>query len=183
MEGGITAWNGLIAEGIPDAGVNYFAPAGSPEELVALAWIMEDGSRRFYAEVADILKDDSAINLFQQLTKAEEHHKASLFKVYSEFTGKAEAPNFPRSVFSEPVDTNIMEGGMRVNEALQWAKKKDLSDILELSMAIETNSYDLYILMEKKMDDENSKKVFDLLSFEEKQHLDRLSKEFEERLE
>ena len=44
MEGGIRAWKGLVAEGIPEAGMAYFSPATRPEEMIALAWLLEDGS-------------------------------------------------------------------------------------------------------------------------------------------
>ena len=52
MEGGIKAWKGLVAEGAPESGMAYFSPATKPEELIALAWSLEDGSHKFYSELA-----------------------------------------------------------------------------------------------------------------------------------
>ena len=51
MQGGMRAWEGGVAEGAPEAGTAYFAAAGKPEEFIALAWMLEEGSRRFYAAV------------------------------------------------------------------------------------------------------------------------------------
>ena len=51
MEGGIHAWNGLRATGAPDAGMAYLEPAKRPEELIALAWMLEEGSSKFYEEM------------------------------------------------------------------------------------------------------------------------------------
>jgi len=48
-------------------------------------------------------------------------------------------------------------------------------EILELAISLETNSYDLYIKMERQIEDKNSKQVFVLLSREEKEHLARLA--------
>ncbi len=75
-----------------------------------------------------------------------------------------------------------MEGGMLVGEALQWAKGKRTTDILELSLALETSAYDLYLKMERQMKDQRSAQVFNLLSGEEKQHLERLSSLLEKRI-
>ncbi len=75
-----------------------------------------------------------------------------------------------------------MEGGMLVGEALQWAKGKGVTDILELSLSLETNSYDLYLKMEHQMKDQRSARVFSLLSGEEKEHLERLSSLLEKRI-
>jgi hypothetical protein len=48
MQGGINAWKGLVARGAPESGMAYFSPATKPEELIALAWLLGDGSRKFY---------------------------------------------------------------------------------------------------------------------------------------
>ena len=43
-KGGYKAWKGFVAKGVPEAGMAYFLPAAKPEELMALAWLLEDGS-------------------------------------------------------------------------------------------------------------------------------------------
>ena len=178
MEGGIQAWNGLVAKGIPEAGMAYFLPAAKPEELMALAWLLEDGSRKFYTEMSKRLEDPAAKTLYRGLMAEEEKHQESLFRIYQETTGPKADPGFPGSVISgEPAEA-YMEGGMRVNEALEWTEDKDLSDILELSVSLEVNSLDLYIKMERKVEDERAKKTFTVLAEEEKNHLSRLNSVF-----
>ena len=56
-----------------------------------------------------------------------------------------------------------------------WTKGKSTKDFLELSMSLETASYDLYIKMERRVEGENTKKVFGVLSREEKRHLEGLA--------
>jgi hypothetical protein len=61
MEGGIHAWKGLRATGAPDAGMAYFDPAKKPEELIALAWMLEEGSCKFYLEMGKKEKSPEAV--------------------------------------------------------------------------------------------------------------------------
>jgi rubrerythrin len=68
---------------------------------------------------------------------------------------------------------------MLISEALEWLKGKTLKDVLELCMSLETNSYDLYLKMERKVESNRTKQVFKTLSEEEKNHLDRLISMFE----
>jgi len=182
MEGGIRAWEGGVAEGLPDAGITYFTSAGKPEEFIALAWMLEEGSRRFYAEIPALVPDEGTKKLFRYLTTAEEHHKASLVKLYKTFAGEEPGQGFPGSIIPAEATGDIMEGGMRVSEALKWVKDKDSEAIFELSMALETNSYDLYIKMSRQMKDDKSRQVFDQLSKEEKKHLQLLAELFERKI-
>ena len=183
MEGGIKAWNGFVAKGVPEAGMAYFPPASKPEELVALAWMLEEGSRKFYAATTQTLQDPSARTLYADLVEDEERHKESLLRLYRETAGPKADPGFPGSVISgEPAGT-YMEGGIRVDEALKWTKEKEISDILELSLSLEVNSSDLYIEMERKVEDAKSKKTFQVLAEEEKEHLSRLNSAFKRTLE
>jgi rubrerythrin len=178
MEGGIRAWQGLVAEGIPEAGMAFFSPATRPEEMIALAWLLEDGSLKFYESLAEMMEEQEARGLFQNLKRSEENHKATLWKIYEEISGKAPTPEFADTVISKGPKGDVMEGGLLLSEALKWSKGKPLKDILELSMSLETNSYDLYLKMERKVEGRNAKRVFKTLSEEEKDHLQRLTSLF-----
>ena len=181
MEGGINGWKGFRAEGAPQSGMAYFSSAAMPEELMALAWYLEDGAYKFYSEMVKTLEDREAKAVFDELAAAEERHKTSLLKLYSELTGGTSEQEFPRSVIS-PESEDVMEGGMSVTEALRWTKGKELTKILELSLSLEANSFDLYIKMERQMKDQRSARAFQLLSKEEKLHLQRLSSLLEKRI-
>jgi len=182
MEGGINAWKGLKAEGAPQSGMAYFSPAAKPEELMALAWYLEDGAYKFYSEMTEALQDREAKDLFKELSRAEERHKVSLLRLYKEISGVTSDEGFPRSVITPGSEGDVMEGGMLVSEALKWTKGKKLTEILELSLSQETNSYDLYVKMRRQMKDQRSAQVFQILSEEEKQHLERLSSLLEKKI-
>ena len=120
MEGGINAWRGLVAKGAPDAGMAYFEPAKKTEELIALAWLLEEGSRKFYAEITRREKDQEAAGLFNELLADEEGHKASLSKLYQALSGQKPESGFPRSLISVDPGVEYLEGGMLLSEALEW---------------------------------------------------------------
>jgi sulfur-carrier protein adenylyltransferase/sulfurtransferase len=181
MEGGIRAWKGLVASRLPESGIAYFSAAAKPEEMVALAWFLENGSRRFYAELGRRLNEPGLSGLYAELASAEERHEATLLDLYREFAGAPPHDGFPKSVISVENEDDVMEGGMRVAEALRWTDGKSSAEVLELSLALETNSYDLYLNMERRLRDGPSSRVFRDLSAEEKQHLERLSSLLEER--
>jgi len=181
MEGGIRSWEGLVAGGEPEAGMAYFPDTAAPGELIKLAWVLEEGSRKFYSGLASLLGDDEAVSIFNDLMVAEERHKASLLNLNREFAGIEADKKFSHLIPSDEAG-DVMEGGMRVSEALRWAQEKSLHQTLELTMSLETNAYDLYIKMERRADHEKSKRVFTLLAKEEKLHLERLTKLFERKM-
>ena len=173
MEGGLRAWEGLAATGGPDAGMARFPEDAPVEELIALAWSLEEGSRKFYTELQALLTDREAVDLFQDLVVAEEHHQSALAELHRKFTGKTAGTG---------TSGDSMEGGMNVFEALEWARGKKLTDVLDLAMGLEINSYDLYIKMERRGSDTKAKELFSQLSVSEKVHLERLAGLLERKL-
>ncbi len=178
MSGGIDAWNGLKATGVPEAGMVVFSGSNTPEELVELAWTLEDGSRLFYEKVAELLDDPEAKSLFENLVAAEEQHKAILFKLYRDFSGSEDTDDSSFQKKSE----SLMEGGIQVSDGLEWARGKDARELLQFSMSLETNAYDLYLKMIHAVQNDNSQQVFKSLAEEERVHLEDMSKLFEKRV-
>ncbi len=176
MQGGIRAWEGVVAEGPPESGMAYFGDIVKPDELAMLAWMLEEGSRRFYVKLDEFLKDEEARQLFQSLAKAEESHEKTLAELYKTYSGG--------SAIEEklPADRDeVMEGGVRVDESLVWARDKDVPSIFEFAISLETNSFDLYIKMGRRFEGD-ARKVFTLLAGEEKKHLERLAKLLEKKI-
>jgi sulfur-carrier protein adenylyltransferase/sulfurtransferase len=182
MEGGIHAWNGRVAKGAPEAGMAHFAPASRIEELIALAWLLEEGSRKFYGEIEGTMKDLLTQNLFHTLGTAEERHKETLLATYLETMKLSADPNFPGSVISNLPPEDYLEGGIRLRAAVEWAKGSSPKEILEFSIAQEVNAQDLYLKMERAMGDPQAVKIFRSLAEEEKSHLDRLTVQLDKSL-
>ena len=182
MTGGIGAWEGIKASGVPESGMAHFTSASGTEELIALAWILEDGLEKFYTAVPGIIKDADAQKLFKNLINAEVQHKNTLFNLYRDVTGKEPPDDFPISIVPTDTPGDIMEGGMRVSEALEYIKDKKVAAVLELAVSLEANAYDLYMKMKRHVEDDKSKHVFEVLSGEEKSHLQRLTVMLEQKI-
>jgi rubrerythrin len=175
MEGGIRAWNGLRAAGPPEAGMAYFEPAQKPEEMIALAWILEEGACKFYNEIGKRQKGPDEAALFRELSEDEEKHKTSLFSIYQRRAGKGANPGFPHSLLSLESEIDYIEGGVILNKALDWAQGQELRDILDFSVSLEVNAIDLYIKMERRVEGVEAKEVFQALSNQERNHVKRLT--------
>jgi rubrerythrin len=63
-----------------------------------------------------------------------------------------------------------------------WADDKGVREILELSISLETGSYDRYQTLQRRVNDETSLKIFRTLAAEEKRHLGLLTELFEKYL-
>lgn len=175
MEGGIRAWEGLVAEGVPEAGMVHFPDSAGPFDLISLAWVLEDGSERFYSGLSAMLGEKEPGSIFLELTAAEEHHKDSLAVLYRELSGSEHGGEFPQKSLRNESKGDIMEGGMRVSEALDWCRGKEIHARLEIAISLEANSYDLYIKMGRRVEYPSAKRVFEVLSHEEKQHLGKMA--------
>ena len=63
MKGGIKAWQGLKAVGPAEVGIALLTGQETPEEIVILAYGMEEGLRSFYSEMASQGKDKEVEDL------------------------------------------------------------------------------------------------------------------------
>ena len=175
LSGGINAWDGTLAEGLPAEELTRFEQFTQPVQHAALAWCLEEGTRSFYAEVATLVRDAELSALFHDLVTAEEYHKATLLAVYEALRGAPAPADFPQGEIGDVATAGYMEGGMSVAEVLDWAQRRPAGQILELAMAVETNAFDRYLFLSHQLPDENSRRVFELLADEERRHLKRLA--------
>ena len=176
------AWMGLKAEGYPEVAMNYFEAASSTEELIVLAWLLEEATQKFYRELVGTLRNEDTIRLFDDLAKGEEKHKSMLEDLYGEFAGRSSAAGIQEHTLLAREKADLMEGGVKLGEASDWVRGREEKDILEFTVTLEANAYDRYLTMTRVIESEMSKRVFDSLSKAEKQHLERLTEAFEQTL-
>lgn len=173
MSGGINAWEGLVAHKEPELGASWFDPAHTPEEHIALAWLLEDGTRQFYAAQAESYRKSDAAEFFRRMAEVEEQHKKSLLTLLAGIRGGE--GELPPSILEERGAEAVLEGGVPLEQALKWVQDKPIEEVLELAISVESNALDRYLLLYRNISDEKSREIFLRLAEQERQHLRVLS--------
>lgn len=184
LRGGFNYWNGLSAEGPPETGMAYFKDVDNPEDVLLLAWSMEEGTRRFYEKMTDISEAKDVKDIYAGLAKAEVNHQRTISGLYHEITGTSADTSTPFYTKYVPGDEmeQLLEGQMKVGEVVAWARERSVTEVLEFAIGLEAKLYDLYMRMKEKYKDPPANTVYSKLATEEKQHLDLFSDLLEKKL-
>jgi sulfur-carrier protein adenylyltransferase/sulfurtransferase len=176
LQGGLHAWQYGFSTGLPHQLYAPLVNAEKAEEQAALAWTMEENARRFYQAMADTLDEADVAALFVELAEAENHHKATLKALWEALAGCPAGEDFAASSLSPD---GVMEGGIALDEALQWAKQSSTAIILDFAMAMELSAYDHYLYLQRNSDNPDSKRLFEVMADEERHHLRELGQSLE----
>lgn len=177
LSGGFKAWTGQAAYGAEEEGMELFAELESTEQVLAVAYSLEEGLRDFYLRMLDRSRDDKVCSLFHLLADIEIKHKDRLFAEYTRLTGKDH-----RQAFECTFITPLMEGGLTTEEYLARFNP-DLDspvDVISLAMSIEAQALDLYMRSAVWTRNEANKAVLEQIAAEEKFHLAKLGQLLEE---
>ncbi len=176
MAGGIMAYRGFVASGEPEAGVFCFPDWLTPAQLVAVAWLVEDGTIAFIDGVRGSLKGQTEALDTAREEKLE--HQKALEALYQELAGEAPAADFPEGVIESPPETMIV-GCVKLEQALQWARGRLTDEVLELLLALEANALDLYLKLQRMVRSEEAREVFGRLSDRQQRSVGRMAAVFE----
>lgn len=179
LAGGIKAYRGEKATGPQELNLDLIRGDESPPEVAVLAYSLEQGLQTFYEAAAGQTTDADLAALCRQLAHFEELHGEKLAGLYRQLepTGK----DLP-SILAER-QPGLMEGGFKPQEFLQQnaAWMKSLPEMLELALMLEIQALDLYLRFAAKLTHPQAKEVLFDLAQEEKGHLARLEKLWEEK--
>ena len=169
LKGGIKAWKGYKAVGSFDMGIERIKGDEGPEDVIILAYGMEEGLREFYVRMSDSVEKTEAKRLFTKLADIEVIHKTSLFTLYTELYGKVE----DQRTFEDNIVNDKMEGGFTTEQFINMYSHslEDTEEILSIAMMLETQSLDLYLRLATKLAEQKAKDVLYELSEQEKGHL------------
>ena len=172
----IRSWLGTKAVGSYDLNLDLIKPEAEFPDAWSMAYAMEEGLQLFYLALEKWENRAEYKKLCEKLAGFEKKHKERLMKGYSM---DPQHKGNPALFLKEHRD--LIEGGdlnrkspMNILDSLQ-----DIMDIFSLSMAIETQSLDLYVRLANNSTNPESKKLFMDLADEEKVHLSYLSKEMD----
>lgn len=178
LKGGIKAWQGVKAVGPVELNLELIRGDETPGQMIVLAYGMEESLRRFYSHFRQRQSVVKLKDLFRLLAAAEEKHQELLKKAYQ---GLAPSPG-EAEPFNSAASSPVLEGGFQFEEFVRENEPRlhTETDILELSMMLETQALDLYLRFAGKMEDRETKQVLFRLGDEEKAHLAALGRQLDE---
>ena len=174
LKGGLKAWQGLTAEGPAESGMFLLTGDETFDEIVILAYGMEEGMWIFYETIKENVEDASAKELLAQLAGIEDKHKEKLFSLYISISqSEVNLDQFEAKIVSK-----VMESGMSTDEFIEQNRlaMQDIPGILNIAMTLEIQAFDLYSRYSQKATDKTTKDILYQIAQEEKAHLKSLGK-------
>ncbi|WP_321494333.1 rhodanese-like domain-containing protein [uncultured Desulfobacter sp.] len=176
VSGGIKAWASEIAIGPQDLGVDLFSGREEPEDVLKVAYSLEQGLRDFYLALGGQAKNQKVKDLFAKLSEIELNHQKSIFQAYLDIGG--ETKKISQKEFESMVEVKALEGGLSTDQYLELFNP-DLekeTDVISLAMSIEAQALDLYQRISLKIGNPESRQVVQKIANEEKAHIQSLGK-------
>lgn len=168
MRGGIMAWQGATAAGMPGSGMEYFTGKETREDILALAYAMEQGLGAFYQGLADTAANPELKAMFARLAGFEDKHKLVVYHLYKQL--------HPESTGVEDLAgkaaVSALEGGRDADEVLADTKELDSARrAVEMAMGIEAQAMDLYLRQAAVAESVEAINTLNELAKEERGHL------------
>jgi sulfur-carrier protein adenylyltransferase/sulfurtransferase len=174
LKGGFKAWKGLSVEGPPETGMVSFAGTKTPEDILSIAWALEESSRRFFKTMAEISQEPEVKEIFNTLTEAEKNHQKNIINFYNKITGNVPDPVVPfyTQYLPKKEMEQLIEGQMNLEEVLTWARQHSLNQVLEYSISLGAKLYDLYFRLKKKSTEPEINRIYSMLAAEGKKNME-----------
>jgi sulfur-carrier protein adenylyltransferase/sulfurtransferase len=172
LKGGIQAWQGVKAAGPEEPERALFDPKAEPDEVLALAYGLEEGLASLYRELAMRTADQETKSTLLYLADFEMRHKERVLELYGLYHQSVpDAGLFERAVLREE-----REGGWSTEEFLAEHEGMLQSDaqVISMAMMIEAQALDLYHRYSQKSRSQATEECFRQLAEEEKSHLRKL---------
>jgi rubrerythrin len=176
MAGGIRAWDNPVAVGSEEQGLALFDGMESPQDTLLIAYSLEAGLRDFYLSMIEKVQTAPIRDLFRKLSDIEIKHQDRIFDEYLLVSGKT----IDRLSFDKQTAVSAAEGGLTTDEYIAMFKPdlESPGDVVSLAMSIEAQALDLYTRASQRGGDERSKAVLQKIAQEERTHLERLGRLF-----
>jgi rubrerythrin len=148
--------------------------SGKEDLLNALveAFLMEKGTKEFYAHAAEKSENNEAKKTFRNLSQWEEKHMEFIQFLYQAIHGGKEIKTFKE--FTKKTETPVTEAGIPVKDLETKIEKHHVTDekqALTLAMEIEGKAYNLYRKLSQNAKDTNAKIVFKEMMEQEVKHV------------
>lgn len=173
VSGGIKAWDSNTAIGPEDSGLELLSGKEPLEEVLVVAYSMEQGLRDFYLSMADRVETPGVRELFEKLSEIEIRHQE---KIFAEYAAVAADPR-SREDFERELVKPAVEGGLTTEEYLERYQPDldQVTEVVSLAMAIEAQALDLYQRSADRADQEETRTALLRIADEERTHLQLLA--------
>jgi len=180
IAGGIKAWNGHVAVGSEEMGLELFSGKESVEETLVAAYSLEAGLRDFYLSMTGKVRQDEVKKLFAKLADIEVLHQDRIFEEYLQVSGK----QVSREDFENESVIEAVEGGLTTDEYVRMFKPDwdSAVDVISLAMSIEAQALDMYTRAAERSEDAHGAAVLKKIAEEERVHLEQLGRLMDERM-
>jgi rubrerythrin len=180
VAGGIKAWDGHVAVGPEELGLQLLTGKESIEETLLAAYSLEAGLRDFYLSMIAKVQNEDVKRLFQKLSDIEILHQDRIFNEYLTVSGKQTS----REAFENDLVINAVEGGLTTDEYIQMFEPdwESTAEIISLAMSIEAQALDLYTRASERSEDPRNEAALKKIAEEERGHLVQLGKLMDERI-
>jgi len=177
LTGGIKAWNGNVATGPIDQGLELFDGKESVVDVLIVAYSLEKGLREFYQQMTTRASLQPVKELFHKLFGIEINHMNRLLTEYNRITGRS----FENVDFDTQVVTPAVEGGISTKEFMErfGADLDSPAEVIELAMTIEAQALDMYHRASENAEEPQSKEALQQIALEEQEHLRLLGELFD----
>ncbi len=170
--GGMLAWDGHKLSDFPR--VQVFDHARSMADLLMTAMDLEKGAYRYYRAILDLFETLPFRPVIEQLSKAEEAHARLIYALWK----PDQTDPKPFQALFDELTGDILEGGEVLEDVLGRLKaiRTDIGiNVLELSLRIEYQAYDLYRNLAGRTMDERARDSLLSIAQAEKAHMRQLN--------
>ena len=144
----------------------------TPQDIICLAYGLEEGLRKFYAASTKMPLEAEVIKVLSKLAEIEVRHKQKLFDLYKTI----DSADTAIEDFEDTVSSELIEGGFDPDKLLEESMGafKTASEVLNFAMMLEAQGMDLYMRYAEKSQDPRVKEVLFKMADDEKAHLNSL---------
>jgi len=169
LKGGIAAWKGQAAAGPEEMGMMIIKGDETPQDIICLAYGLEEGLRKFYAASAQMAIEPKVIEVLSKLSEIELRHKQKLFGLYKTI----DSADTAIESFEAKVNSELMEGGFDPDKLLEESLSafKTAAEVLDFAMMLEAQGMDLYMRYAEKSENPKVQDILFEMADDEKAHL------------
>ncbi len=174
LSGGFDFWEGGVALGREDQGLDLFTGRESAMEILEVAYCLEQGLGEFYLLMADQVDNPGVQSLFNTLARMELLHQESILGEYGRLKGR----EVTREAFQHCLATGALEGGMTTREYIDYYMPDwdDPRDVVSLAMSIEAQALDMYLRAAARVENSLGRAALEKIAREEQAHLAHLGR-------